>query len=62
MHLANYLQYSANLLSSKLEVQPLVYVDLRMPWIYHPNLFSGILDYSKILPLMSRNYPHEKYS
>jgi hypothetical protein len=32
-----------------------VYVDPRISWIYHPNLFPGILSYSKILPLMLGN-------
>jgi hypothetical protein len=35
-----------------------MYVDLRISWIYHPNLFPGILNYSKILPLMLRSDPH----
>jgi hypothetical protein len=30
-------------------------VDLRISWIYHPNLFPGILNYSKILPLTPGN-------
>jgi hypothetical protein len=58
MHLANYLQHSINLLFSELEVQSLVYVDLRIWWIYHPNLFPDILNYSEILPIMPGSDPH----
>jgi hypothetical protein len=58
MHLVNYLQYFANLLSFELEVQSLVYVDLRISWIYHPNLFPDILNYYEILPRMPENDPH----
>jgi hypothetical protein len=58
MHWTNYLQYSANLLSSEFEVQSLMYVDMRISWIYYPNLFPDVLNYSKILPLMSGNDPH----
>jgi hypothetical protein len=48
--MANYLQQFVNLLSSELEVQYPMYVDLRISWIYHPNLFSGILNGSYNLP------------
>jgi hypothetical protein len=58
MHLANYLQYFTNLLSSKPEVQSLVYVDLRISWIYHPNLFPGILNGTYNLLLMMGIDPH----
>jgi hypothetical protein len=44
MRLANYLQYFANLLFSESEVQSLLFVDLMILWIYHANLFLGILN------------------
>jgi hypothetical protein len=58
MHLANYLQYFTNLLFSELEVQFLLYVDQRIWWTCHPNLFPSILNDTCNLPLMSRNSPH----
>jgi hypothetical protein len=58
MHLANYLQYYVNLLFFELEIQSLVYVDLRISWIYSTNLFPGILNYSEILSLMPGSDPH----
>jgi hypothetical protein len=57
MRLANYLQYFTNFLSSKPEVQSLMYVDQRISWIYHPNLFPGILNATYNLPIMLGNYP-----
>jgi hypothetical protein len=44
MHLANYLQYFANLLFFELIIQFLSYVDQRIVWICHPNLFPDILN------------------
>jgi hypothetical protein len=54
MHLRNYLQHFINLLFSELEVLSLLYVDLRIFCIYHPNLFPNILNYSEILRLMPK--------
>jgi hypothetical protein len=48
MHLMSYLQHYADLLFFELEVQSLVYVYPRILWIYYPNLFPGILNYSEI--------------
>jgi hypothetical protein len=58
MHLANYLQHFINLLFFEHEVQSLVYVDLWISWVYQPNLFPGILNYSEILPLIRGTDPH----
>jgi hypothetical protein len=58
MRLANYLQHFANLLFSELVIQFLLYVDQRIEWICHPNLFLGILNGTYNLSLMSRNDPY----
>jgi hypothetical protein len=64
MHLANCLQYFTNFLFSELEVRSPLYVDLRKRWTCHPNLFSGILNGTCILPPppMSVNDPNKIYN
>jgi hypothetical protein len=58
MHLANYLQYFANLLFFELIIQFLSYVDQRIVWICHPNLFPNILNGTCNLLIMLGNGPN----
>jgi hypothetical protein len=58
MRLSNYLQHFVNLLFSKLVIQFLLYMDQRIEWTYHPNLFPSILNGTCNLPLMSENGHH----
>jgi hypothetical protein len=58
MHLANYLQYFANLVFFELVIQFLLYVGQMIEWICRPNLFPSILNGICNLLLMMGNDPH----
>jgi hypothetical protein len=58
MRMTNYLQHFEILLFLELAVQFLLYVDQRICWTYHLNLFPDILNGTCNLSLMSENDPH----